>query len=43
MLKSYLSKRNTLIQLGAREEDLPLPPELTAAKRSEQSESDEDG
>lgn len=32
MLKSYLSKRETLLQLGALEDDLPLSPELVEAK-----------
>jgi hypothetical protein len=32
MLKSYLSKRKTLLALGANEEDLPLPQELATAK-----------
>lgn len=31
MLKSYLSKRTALLQLGAQEDDLPLSPELAKA------------
>jgi hypothetical protein len=31
MLKSYLSKRIALLQLGAQEDDLPLSPELASA------------
>jgi len=34
MLKSYLSKREALLQLGAREDDLPLSPELAKAKET---------
>jgi hypothetical protein len=34
MLKSYLSKREALVQLGAREEDLPLSLELAEAKET---------
>jgi KAP family P-loop domain len=34
MLKSYLSKREALLQSGAREEDLPLSSELAKAKES---------
>ena len=32
MLKSYLSKREALLQLGAQENDLPLSAELAKAK-----------
>jgi hypothetical protein len=34
MLKSYLSKREALIQLGIQEGDLPLSPELAKAKET---------
>jgi hypothetical protein len=34
MLKSYLSKREALLQLGAQEGDLPLSPELAKAKET---------
>jgi len=34
MLKSYLSKREALLQLGAQEDDLPLSPELAKAKET---------
>jgi hypothetical protein len=34
MLRSFLSKRETLLQLGADEEDLPLSPELAEAKEA---------
>jgi hypothetical protein len=34
MLQSYLSKREALLQLGAREDDLPLSPELAKAKET---------
>jgi hypothetical protein len=34
MLKSYLSKRDALVQLGAKEDDLPLSPELAKAKET---------
>jgi hypothetical protein len=48
MLKSYLSKREALIQLGLQEDDLPLSPELAKVKEtigiteseSEESEAD---
>jgi hypothetical protein len=34
MLKSYLSKRDALLQLGAQEDDLPLSPELAKANET---------
>ncbi len=34
MLKSYLSKREALLQLGTREDDLPLTPELSKAREA---------
>ncbi len=34
MLNSYLSKRESLVKLGAQEDDLPLPPELAKAKET---------
>ena len=34
MLKSYLSKRDALMQLGTKENDLPLSPELAKAKET---------
>jgi hypothetical protein len=34
MLKSYLSKRDALMQLGSKEDDLPLSPELAKAKET---------
>lgn len=34
MLKSYLAKREVLIQLGTKEDDLPLSPELANAKKA---------
>jgi hypothetical protein len=34
MLKSYLSKREALLQLGAQEDDLPLSAELAKAKET---------
>jgi hypothetical protein len=34
MLNSYLSKRDALLRLGAPENDLPLTPELTKAKKT---------
>lgn len=34
MLKSYLSKRDALVQLGAKEDDLPLSPELAKARET---------
>jgi hypothetical protein len=37
MLKSYLSKREALLQLGAHKDDLPLSPELTKAKETDGS------
>jgi hypothetical protein len=40
MLKSYLAKREALIQLGAQDDDLPLSPELAKAREaSEMNES----
>jgi KAP family P-loop domain len=35
MLKSYLSKRDALLQLGVQEADLPLSPELAKAKEAD--------
>jgi hypothetical protein len=49
MLKSYLSKRVALLQLGAKDEDLPLSPELekaateTVGPESAPGESEGDG
>jgi hypothetical protein len=34
MLKPYLAKREALVKLGVREEDLPLSPELAEAKET---------
>jgi hypothetical protein len=45
MLKSYLSKRDALLQLGVQEGDLPLSPELAKAKEADgtvEPELDED-
>lgn len=35
MLKSYLSKRDALFQLGVQEDDLPLSPELAKVKKAD--------
>jgi len=35
MLKSYLSKREALVQLGVHEDDLPLSPELANARKTD--------
>jgi hypothetical protein len=37
MLRSYLSKREVLLQLGAQKDDLPLSPELAKAKETDGS------
>ena len=42
MLRSYLSKRGALIQLGAQEDDLPLSPELAKAKETAVRKSGDD-